>query len=131
MGIHCPRFVIIPLKKMTTVVNHGPISRDALQNKKILHVCLVHFPIGLMLERRSVLIHPSMHSFYMCMFAFVEDAVCGQERDESEPVFIKILHPRTGNIIIPSLIVLKIAPSVWSPGQTLEITAANLHCQRS
>ena len=116
---------------MTTVVSHGPISRDALQNKKILHVCLVHFPIGLMLERRSVLIHPSMHSFNMCMFPFVEDAVCGQERDELEPVFIKIPHPRTGNMIIPSLIVLRIAPSVWSPGQTLETTAANLHCQRS
>ena len=88
-------------------------------------------PIGLMLERRSVLIHPSMHSFYMCMFAFVEDAVCGQERDELEPVFIKIPHPRTGNIIIPSLIVLRIALSIGSPGQTLETTAANLHCQRS
>ena len=96
-----------------------------------LHVCLVHFPIGSMLERRSVLIHPSMHSFYVCMFAFVEDAVCGQERDELEPVFMKIPHPRTGNIIIPSLIVLRIAQSIWSPGQTLETTVANLHCQRS
>ena len=116
---------------MTTVVNHGPISRDALQNNKILHVCVVHFPIGLMLERRFVLIHPSMHSFYMCMFAFVEDVVCGQERDELEPVFIKIPHPRTGNIIIPSLIVLRIALSIGSPGQTLETTVANLHFQRS
>ena len=54
------------------------------------------------------------------MFAFVEDAVCGQERDELEPVFIKIPHPRTGNIIIHNTFIDRAEnrPVDWVSSQT-------------